>query len=99
MRESPSLRLIELFRDRGAKIDYNDPYVPKLFKTRKYNYDIKSVELTSGKLRKYDLVVLSTDHTFYKEKANFIVRNSKLILDTRNLFDKAGVKSNKIFKA
>jgi UDP-N-acetyl-D-glucosamine dehydrogenase len=99
MRESPSLRLIELFYDKGAKVDYNDPYVPQLFKTRKYNYDIKSVELTSGKLKKYDLVVLSTDHTYYKEKANFIARNSKLIVDTRNLFDKAGVKSNKIFKA
>ena len=99
MRESPSLRLIELFYDKGAKVDYNDPYVPQLFKTRKYNYDIKSVELTSGKLKKYDLVVLSTDHTYYKEKANFIARNSKLIVDTRNLFDRAGVKSNKIFKA
>ena len=99
MRESPSLRLIELFREKGAKVDYNDPYVPKLIKTRKYNYDMKSVELTSGKLKRYNLIVLSTDHTYYKEKASFIVKNSKLIVDTRNLFDKAGVKSNKIFKA
>ncbi len=55
MRESPSLRLIELLRERGAKVDYNDPYVPKLPKTRKYNYDMKSVPFTGSTLGKYDL--------------------------------------------
>jgi UDP-N-acetyl-D-glucosamine dehydrogenase len=99
MRESPSIRLIELFRAKGAAVDYNDPYVPKLPKMRRYNYDMKSIEFSAGKLKKYDLVVLSTDHTFYKEKASFIVKNAKLIVDTRNLFSRAGIKSSKVFKA
>jgi UDP-N-acetyl-D-glucosamine dehydrogenase len=99
MRESPSLRLIELLRERGAKVDYNDPYVPKLPKTRKYNYDMKSVPFTGSTLGKYDLVLVSTDHTFYKDNAKLIEKKSKLIVDTRNLFGKAGVKSSKIFKA
>ena len=32
MRESPSLRLIELFEREGAEVDFNDPYVPKFIK-------------------------------------------------------------------
>ena len=96
MRESPSLKLIEILREKGAKVDYNDPYVPKLPKTRKYQYDMASVELSKKNITKYDLVLLSTDHTNYDYK--FIATNAKLILDTRNAFEKAGVKSKKVFK-
>jgi UDP-N-acetyl-D-glucosamine dehydrogenase len=97
MRESPSLKLIEILREKGAKVDYNDPYVPKLPSTRKYHYDMTSVELSKNNLAKYDLVLLSTDHTDYNYK--FITVNSKLILDTRNAFERAGVKSEKVYKA
>ncbi len=97
MRESPSLKLIEILREKGAKVDYNDPYVPKLPKTRKYHYDMESVELSKKNLAKYDLVLLSTDHTDYNYK--FISASSKVILDTRNAFERAGIKSEKLFKA
>lgn len=97
MRESPSLKLIELLREHGSEVDYNDPYVPKLPKTRKYNYDMNSVEITKENLAGYDLILLSTDHTNYDYK--LIAEHSKLILDTRNAFKKAGIKSNKVFKA
>jgi len=97
MRESPSLKLIEILREKGAKVDYNDPYVPKLPKTRKYQYDMVSVNLTKNNLAKYDMVLLSTDHTDYNYK--FLNSASKLILDTRNAFEKAGIKSAKIYKA
>jgi UDP-N-acetyl-D-glucosamine dehydrogenase len=96
MRESPSLKLIELFREKGAEVDYSDPYIPKLPKTRKYNYDISSVELTKENLKKYDLVVLSTDHTDYNYK--LIVDNAKLIIDTRNAFGKRGFSQSSIVK-
>jgi UDP-N-acetyl-D-glucosamine dehydrogenase len=96
MRESPSLKLIEILREKGAKVDYNDPYVPKLPMTRKYQYDMESVELSKNNLAKYDLVLLSTDHTDYNYK--FITANSRIILDTRNAFERAGVKSDKVFK-
>jgi len=96
MRESPSLKLIEILREKGAKVDYNDPYVPKLPKTRKYQYDMESVELSKKNLAKYDLVLLSTDHTDYNYK--FIAASSKVILDTRNAFERAGVKSEKVYK-
>lgn len=96
MRESPSLKLIEILREKGALVEYNDPYVPKLFKTRKYDYEMDSVELTKENLLAYDLVLVSTDHSNYDY--NFILENSKLILDTRNAFGKAALKSGKIHK-
>jgi UDP-N-acetyl-D-glucosamine dehydrogenase len=97
MRESPSLRLIELFEREGAEVDFNDPYVPKLYKMRKYDYTMESVELTAENLQKYDLVVLSTGHTDYNYQ--FIADNSKLILDTRNAFENAGIKAEHIRKS
>ena len=87
MRESPSLKLIELLREKGAEVDYNDPYIPVLPKTRKYDYDMKSVELTPENISSYDLVLLSTDHDDYIELLDLINNNAKAILDTRNMFD------------
>jgi UDP-N-acetyl-D-glucosamine dehydrogenase len=81
-RESPSLKLIELFLELGAKVDYNDPYIPKTRKLRLYDLKMESVALTKANLAKYDCVVISTNHSSYNYR--FIVTNSKLIVDTRN---------------
>lgn len=97
MRESPSLKLIEIFREKGAEVSYNDPYVAKLPKTRKYHFDMESVELTSENLKSFDVVVLSTDHTDYDYK--FIAENANIIVDSRNAFAKHGVTGKNIFKA
>jgi UDP-N-acetyl-D-glucosamine dehydrogenase len=97
MRESPSLKLIEIYREKGGLVEYHDPLVPKLPKTRKYKYDMKSVDLSKGKLKNYDLVVLSTDHSSFDYK--FIAENSKIIIDSRNAFEARGIKSKNIFKA
>ena len=97
MRESPSLKLIELLRERGAKVDYNDPYVPVLPKSRKYNFKMKSVKLTSKNLAAYDLILLSTDHNDYDYE--FIYKHSKLIIDSRNAFNIKGLANGKVFKA
>jgi UDP-N-acetyl-D-glucosamine dehydrogenase len=96
MRESPSLKLIEILREKGAGVEYNDPFVPKLPNTRKYKYDMSSVELNKKNINKYDLLILSTDHSNYNYK--FIEANAKLVLDTRNAFEKNGVKSKKVMK-
>lgn len=97
MRESPTLKLIEIFLSKGAKVDYSDPYVPKLPPTRKYNYDMKSVELTKENLAKYDVVLLSTDHDNFDYKS--IAESSKLIVDSRNAFQKRGIAAGNILKA
>jgi len=81
-RESPSYRLIELLHQRGARVDYNDPYIPYTKKVRKYDLNKKSVSLTAANLKKYDCVVVSTAHSCYDY--DFISRHAKLIVDTRN---------------
>jgi UDP-N-acetyl-D-glucosamine dehydrogenase len=83
LRESPSLKLLELLTERGAKIDYNDPYFPALHKMRHYDFShMKSVELTPGRLGSYDCVLIATDHTSYDYTA--IVKHAKLVADSRN---------------
>jgi UDP-N-acetyl-D-glucosamine dehydrogenase len=82
-RESPSLKIISLFKAKGAKVSYNDPYIPHLVGHREYpGLELKSVPLTKALLRKADVVVISTDHTAYDY--DLIVKNSKLVVDTRN---------------
>ncbi|MBN1302777.1 MAG: nucleotide sugar dehydrogenase [Melioribacteraceae bacterium] len=97
MRESPSLKLIEIIREKGADVYYNDPYVPELPRTRKYDFNMQSVELSEKNLKSFDAVVLSTDHDDYDYIS--ISEYSKLILDTRNAFERNSIKSNKIRKA
>ena len=83
LRESPSMKLLELLSARGAELDYNDPYFPALFKMRHYDFShMKSVDLTPENLARYDCVLIATDHTKYDYDA--IVKNSKLVVDTRN---------------
>ncbi|GAB4137923.1 MAG: UDP-N-acetyl-D-glucosamine 6-dehydrogenase [Ignavibacteriales bacterium] len=97
MRESPSLKLIEILREKGAIVDYSDPFVPKLPKTRKYSYDMRSIELTAHNIKSYDLLLLSTDHDDFDYK--FIAETANLVVDTRNAFGSRGIHSNKICKA
>ncbi len=82
VRESPSLELIEMLQGKGARVDYNDPYVPKTHKMRRYDLRMSSAPITEKNLRKYDCIVISTDHSIYDY--NFIAKHSKLIVDTRN---------------
>lgn len=82
LRESPSLRIMKLLQARGAHVDYNDPYFPRLHKMRHYDFKLASVDLTPATLAGYDAVVISTDHSSYDY--NEIVRFSRLVIDTRN---------------
>jgi UDP-N-acetyl-D-glucosamine dehydrogenase len=82
LRESPSLRIMELLRLRGARVDYHDPHFPRLPKTRRYDFPLASVELTAEVLSQFDAVIIATDHSSYDYA--FIVRHARLVLDTRN---------------
>ena len=81
-RESPSYKLIELLSNRGAIVSYNDPFVPKIRKVRKYSFNLESVPITKESLSRFDCVVVSTAHSSYDY--SFIAENAKLIVDTRN---------------
>ena len=82
LRESASLKLIDLLQHRGAKVDYNDPYIPHLHRTRKYDFPLASVPLSPESLGTYDCVVIATDHTSYDYAA--IVKHTASVVDTRN---------------
>jgi len=83
LRESPTLKIMQILQQRGAEFDYNDPYFPQLHKMRHYNYEnMKSVPISAQTLATYDGVVIATDHTSYDYGA--IVDGSKLVVDTRN---------------
>ncbi len=90
LRESPSLTIIELLQADGAKVSYHDPYFPMIGRGRKYDLQMKCVELTD--LGKYDCVVIVTDHSDYDYRA--IVNQAQLVVDTRNAT--RGIESDKI---
>src|SRR5213078_2670064 len=59
IRESPSLDIMETLRERGARIEYSDPFVPSLkFAGR----TLKSVPVTPAQLKRFDCVVIATAH-------------------------------------
>lgn len=82
VRESPSFELIEKLEHLGAEVDYNDPHVPRTHKMRRYDLHMESVPLTKESLSSYDCVLITTHHSAYDWQ--FIVENSKLIVDSRN---------------
>lgn len=97
MRESPALKIIKILIDEGAKVDYNDPFFPELVPVRKYQIPLKSVELTPENLKKYDLIIVVTNHSSYDYE--FIRKHATLILDTRNAFKIKGLRESNIIKA
>lgn len=83
LRESPSLKLMQLLMERGVHLDYNDPYFPALHKMRHYDYSaMRSVNLNPAALASYDCVLIATDHSAYDYAA--IVEAAQLVVDTRN---------------
>ena len=97
VRESPSIELIELLREKGAKVDYNDPYIPRTHKQRKHDLGMTSKRLSAKMLSRYDVVLISTDHSDYDY--NWIVRHARLVVDTRNATIHVRKGANKIVKA
>ncbi|HVN87117.1 MAG TPA: nucleotide sugar dehydrogenase [Candidatus Binatia bacterium] len=81
-RESPSLKLIDLLQQKGAVVGYNDPYVPVLKRSRRYDFQLASVEMSADELGRADAVLIATDHSAYDY--DFIVASSRLVIDTRN---------------
>src|SRR5579863_7608531 len=81
-RESPALRIIELLQQRGAHVDYHDPFFPQMPKMRRYDFTMTSVEPTAENLAVYDAVLIATDHSSSDYEA--VVRNARLVVDTRN---------------
>lgn len=96
LRESPTLKIMEILGKRGVEFDYNDPYFPRLHKMRHYDYSqMKSVPLNKETLGKYDAVLIATDHSSYDYAA--IVEASQLVVDSRNATKRVMRNREKIF--
>ena len=91
IRESPSLKLIELLEDRGTKVDFHDPHVPEVPPTREHAAltGRKSVGLDAASVAGYDAVVIATDHSALDYA--LLSREARLIVDTRNAIASRGL--------
>ncbi|HYK04523.1 MAG TPA: nucleotide sugar dehydrogenase [Thermoanaerobaculia bacterium] len=96
-RESPSFELIELLDHRGAEVAYCDPFIPKSKRGRKFDLEIESVPCTAEEFAKYDAVLLSTPHHQFKDAA--LYRETKLVIDTRNVVPAAELPNTTVVRA
>ena len=78
-RESPALDVMRMLSEKGARLSYNDPFVPAL---RINGNTLQSVGLTPAVIASQDCIVILTDHGAYDFRK--IVVASKLVIDTRN---------------
>jgi UDP-N-acetyl-D-glucosamine dehydrogenase len=82
-RESPAFKLLELLEQKGAKVVYNDPHIPRFPNMRHFRHlRIKPVELTEKELASKDAVVIVTNHSEFDYE--WIVKHSSLVIDTHN---------------
>ena len=79
MRESPSLKIINLLKFKGAKISYHDPYI-------KNAEELEYVELNKENLERADAVLIATDHS--NVDYEMVGKHAKIIIDTRNVMAK-----------
>jgi UDP-N-acetyl-D-glucosamine dehydrogenase len=81
LRESPALDIIRLLEEKGARVDYHDPYVPEIREDGHSSAHV-GVDLTEKVLRDVDCVVITTDHQIVDYA--MVVRHAQLVVDTRN---------------
>ena len=84
MRESPSLHLISMLRDRGAEVDYYDPFIPQVPATRDHPEfsGMRSIDFSEETLSQYDCALISTDHD--NVDYALLAKHVSVVVDTRN---------------
>jgi UDP-N-acetyl-D-glucosamine dehydrogenase len=99
MRESPSLKLIELLEERGAHVEYHDPFIPLIPKTREHAElaGRRSVPLDAETITRQDGLLIATDHDHVDYA--LMAKHANLIVDTRNACARAGLTGANIVKA
>ncbi len=85
IRESPSLDIIGLLRQKGAQVSYHDPFIPRISHE---DWSLESVPNLIESAQNTDCAVIVTDHTGYDYKA--LLDRAPLIVDTRNALGSAG---------
>ncbi len=93
LRESPSLDVIGLLKQKGAFVQFHDPYIPVL---RSDGLDMASVDDLEEAIKNADCVVIITNHSDYDYR--MILENAQCIVDTRNAMGEIGKKNPKVFR-
>ena len=84
-RESPAIDVMRLLQDRGARVEYADPWVPRLTSAQGVVADQESVEGLPAVCSEYDCVVVGTDHSSIDWPG--VIEAAQLVVDTRNVAD------------
>lgn len=84
VRESPAVAIMELLKSRGCLVEYADPHVPEIPPMRKFDLDMRSLELSNLCYSDYDCVLIATDHDMFDYEK--IEREARLVVDTRGRF-------------
>ncbi|MFN8369798.1 MAG: nucleotide sugar dehydrogenase [Bacteriovoracaceae bacterium] len=83
-RESPAIDIMQLLADKGAIVDYSDPFFNVFPQMRHHTFNNESVKITKDNLKKYDLVLIATDHDDFDY--SLIKDHSKMVIDTRGRY-------------
>ncbi len=93
VRESPAMDVIGLMRNKGALVEYHDPYIPHIH----HEYDgwqMDSIKDMMKSVKEADAVIIVTNHKEYDYNA--IIESAKFIFDSRNATGKIGKNSEKV---
>jgi UDP-N-acetyl-D-glucosamine dehydrogenase len=98
IRESPALKLIDLFEERGATVDYYDPHANIIPRTLSYPHlaNRQSIAWSPEAIATYDFVVIVTDHDSIDYHA--LTAHARLVFDTRNACQHRGASGENVFK-
>ncbi len=95
MRESPSVKIMDLLVSSGVEVKYSDPYVPEFPQMREYTFKMKSLQLSKENIQEFDAVILLTDHDQFDY--DLIEKSAELIIDARGRY--RHIKNNKVIQA
>ena len=84
MRESPSIELMEILREKGAEVAYSDPHVPEFPVLREHVFELQSLDLTAQSIAEFDVVLLATDHDLFDY--DLIREHAAVVVDTRGKY-------------
>lgn len=93
LRESPALDVIGLIQQKGGKVLYHDPFVPRLVEE---GVVMESVPDLMEAVRTVDCVVIITNHSQYDYPA--ILAESSMVVDTRNALGSLGKNNPKVVR-
>jgi UDP-N-acetyl-D-glucosamine dehydrogenase len=99
MRESPSVKLLEMLEDQGASVDFLDPHVPEVPKMREYPHLFGRTAVEPGDVssRNYQAILIATDHDAIDYGA--LAALEIPVVDTRNAFASRGLPMDLVTKA